>query len=601
MSTHLENYALLSDMRTAALVSDNGSIDWLCFPRFDSPAVFSAILGDESHGRWRLAPVGGEILSRQYRDGSFVLDTEWRTPTGRVLITEYMPTRGMMEDESDLIREAICLEGEVELEMDFRIRFNYGESIPWVERTEIDGRPAIYAVAGPGAVHLTGPLPDAHGETHQGRFSIGDGERLRWDLIWSLSYGAAPTRDDYEKLLDHTLEYWHDWSEHIEADGPYADYITRSLLVLRALTDHATGGIVAAPTTSLPEGFGGMRNWDYRYTWLRDSALAIEALIAHGFTKGAMAWRLWLLRALAGDVHSLRIMYGLAGERHLPEFELSHLPGYENSAPVRIGNGAADQFQGDVVGEVMVALDKMREAGIDEDERSWGLQIALLEYATANLDRLEHGIWEMRGELAEFTHSRAMMWAAFDRGIKAVEEHGFEGPVDEWRACRDRLAREIEEKGWNEDIKSYTQTYGSTEVDASLLQLPHIGYLDYDDPRMLSTVARIEQDLVDSEGFVKRYRTQAGQDGLEGDEYPFILCTFWLVEQYAMSGRRDDARELMDKVIAVSSPLGLYSEEYSTEHKRLAGNYPQAFSHLGLIRAADAVSGRDPSSGDYTG
>lgn len=597
MSIELERYALLSDMRTAALVSDEGSIDWLCFPRFDSPAVFSALLGDESHGTWKLAPVDGKVVTREYRDGSFVLDTEWQTPTGRVLITEYMPAGGKVADESDLIREVVCLEGEVDLAMDFRIRFNYGESIPWVERIDMDGSPAIHAIAGPSAVYLTGPLPQADGESHKGLFTVREGERLRWDLIWSLSYRPAPTREDYDKLLEPTLQYWREWSTRIEADGPYAEYITRSLLVLRALTHHATGGIVAAPTTSLPEDFGGVRNWDYRYTWLRDSALAIEALVAHGFTKGAMAWRLWLLRALAGDVLSLRIMYGLAGERHIPEFVLKHLPGYENSAPVRIGNGAASQFQGDVVGEVMLALEQMRKAGIEEDERSWGLQIALLDYATANLDRLEHGIWEMRGELTEFTHSRAMMWAAFDRGIKAVEEYGFDGPVDDWRACREHLAREIEEKGWNEEMASYTQTYGSTEVDASLLQLPHVGYLAYDDPRMLSTVARIEQDLVDDEGFVKRYRTEAGKDGLEGGEHPFILCTFWLVEQYAMSNRMDDARELMDKVIAVASPLGLLSEEYSTEHGRLAGNYPQAFSHLGLIRAADAVSGRDPSSG----
>lgn len=600
MSTYLEKYALLSDMRTAALVSDEGAIDWLCFPRFDSPAVFAALLGDETHGSWRLAPVGGTILSRSYRDGSFVLDTEWQTPTGRVLITEYMPTRGDMEDESDLIREVTCLDGEVEVGMDFRIRFNYGESVPWVEKVQIDDRPAIYAVAGPGAVYLTGPMLEPEGESHKGTFLLAEGETLRWDLIWTLSYGPKPERSNYSELLAQTLDYWYDWSQHIEAEGPYADQVKRSLLVLRALTDHASGGIVAAPTTSLPEEFGGIRNWDYRYTWLRDSALTIEALIAHGFKDGAMAWRQWLLRALAGDIHSLRIMYGLGGERHLPEYELEHLPGYENSAPVRVGNGAADQFQGDVVGEVMVALDKMREAGIEEDERSWGLQEALLEYAAANIDRLEHGIWEMRGELAEFTHSRAMMWAAFDRGIKAVEKYGFPGDVEEWRAHRDHLAKEIEEKGWNDEIQSYTQTYGSTEVDASLLQLPHIGYVAYDDPRMLSTVARIEADLVDSDGFVNRYRTASGKDGLEGGEYPFILCTFWLVEQYAMSGRDEDALALMDTVTGVASDLGLYSEEYSTEHKRLAGNYPQAFSHLGLIRAADAVAGRNPSSDEYT-
>lgn len=581
-------------MRTAALVSEDGSIDWLCLPRFDSGAVFAKLLGDESHGRWKLAPKDGTVVSRTYRDGSFVLDTEWETPTGTATITEYMPTRGDITDESDLIREVTCTSGEMEIEMDFRIRFNYGESVPWVEQVTIEGRRALQATAGPNAVYLTGPLPTPDDEAHRASFPMKEGDTLRWDLIWALSYTDKPERDNFDKLLEDTLEYWDEWSSTIEAKGPYADYITRSLLVLRALTDHATGGIVAAPTTSLPEEFGGERNWDYRYTWLRDSALTIEALIAHGFKNGAMAWRGWPLRALAGDIHSLRIMYGLGGELHLPEHELEHLPGYENSRPVRIGNGAAEQFQGDVVGEVMVALAKMREAGIDEDERSWNLQKELLEYAAVNLDRPEHGIWEMRGELEEFTHSGAMMWAAFDCGIRAVEEHGFEGNVEKWRKHRDALRKEVEERGWNEEIQSYTQTYGSTEVDASLLQLPQIGFIEYDDPRMLSTVERIEKDLLDEHGFLHRYRTQSGKDGLDGDEYPFIICTFWLAEQYALTGRDDDAKRIMDGVVAVASPLGLLSEEYSTEHGRLAGNYPQAFSHLGLIRAADALAGARP-------
>lgn len=594
MTTLIEDYALLSDMQTAALVGADGSIDWLCFPRFDSPAMFTKLLGTKEHGHWLLAPVDGELVKRLYRSGSFILDSHWETPTGKVTITEFMPLDGESVNQSDLVRIARCTEGTVELTMDYRLRFNYGESIPWMERIELESCPALRAIAGPNAVYLTGPLPEANGTSHHGTFSLTQGEEVSWDLIWGRSYEEPPHRLNLAESEKGTLEFWTNWSDKIVADGDYAPHIERSLLVLRALTDLSTGGIVAAPTSSLPEEFGGSRNWDYRYTWLRDSALTIEALIAHGFTEGADAWREWMLRAIAGDPHSLRIMYGIAGERHLPEIELDHLPGYEYSTPVRIGNGAAEQFQGDVVGEVMVALDKMRKAGVDDDERTWGLQIALLEYAAANLDRPEHGIWEMRGELAEFTHSRAMMWAAFDCGIKAVEDSGFDGPIDEWREIRDRLEKEIEERGWNDEIKSYTQTYGSTEVDASLLQLAQIGYLAYDDERMLSTVARLEKDLQDDEGFLYRYRTESGQDGLDGDEYPFLICTFWLVEQYAMSGRVDDAKALMDKLVGVASPLGLLAEEYSTEYRRLAGNYPQAFSHLGLIRAADAIAGKNP-------
>ncbi len=595
MSAPLEQYALLSDVHTAALVSESGSIDWLCFPRFDSPAVFTALLHDETAGRWKVAPKDGTLVDRRYRPGTFILESDWETPTGKVRITDFMPTRGVYEDESDIIRIAECTEGSVELEVEMSIRFEYGQATPYVDTTDIEGTPALRAVAGPSAFHLTGPLPTADNHHHYGCFPLVSGERATWILSWSESFAPAPQRVDVQSLLDQTEEFWTNWAKNIKAEGPYAEHIERSLLTLRALTDYTTGGIVAAPTTSIPEEFGGSRNWDYRYTWLRDSALTIEALISHGFKNGAEAWRQWLLRAVAGDPENLRIMYGAGGERHLPEFELNHLKGYEDSRPVRIGNGAAEQFQGDVVGEVMVALDKLRCFGVDDDERSWGLQLALLKFAEDNIDRPEHGIWEMRGELAEFTHSRAMMWAAFDRGIKAVEKFGYDGPVDRWRELRDHLAQEIEERGWNSEIESYTQTYGSSEVDASLLQLAHIGYLGYDDERMLKTVARLERDLVDESGFLYRYRTQSGADGLDGDEYPFLICTFWLIEQYALSGRMDDAQELMDKLVAVASPLGLLSEEYSPTFERLAGNYPQAFSHLGLIRAADALAGRNPS------
>lgn len=587
-STPIEQYAFLSDGQTGALVSEAGSIDWLCFPRFDSEALFTALLGTEEHGRWLMAPRDGTLLSRTYRGDTFILDSEWETPTGKVTITEFMPINVGEMTSSDLVRTATCTEGTVEIVHDLRFRFNYGASVPWVERAELHGQPCLTAIAGPTAIHLVGPLPDPKGYSHGGTFTLGEGEAESWHMLWSPSYEPAPQLDSIDMLETVTEANWSSWASRIDAEGPYADEIVRSLLILRSLTDTKTGGIVAAATTSLPEEFGGSRNWDYRYTWLRDSSLTIEALVAHGFTDGARAWRDWLLRAIAGDSHSLRIMYGLGGERHLPEFELDHLPGYENSAPVRIGNGAAGQFQGDVVGEVMIALDKLRKAGVADDHRSWALQKELLIFAEENLDRKEHGIWEMRGDLHYFTHSRVMIWAAFDRAIKAVEDHGFDGPVDHWKALRARLADEIEEKGWNHEINSYTQTYGSTEVDASLLQLPQVGYLDYNDPRMLSTMAKIEEDLVDDQGFLHRYRTQSGKDGLTGNEYPFLICTFWLVEQWAKTGREAAAKDLMDRLVGVASPLGLLAEEYSPAHGRLAGNYPQAFSHLGLIRAADS-------------
>lgn len=592
-STPLEEYALLSDGHTGALISEAGSIDWLCFPRFDAEALFAALLGDADHGRWLMAPKDGELLSRTYRRDTFILESHWRTPTGEATITEFMPVNVGNYDEHDIVRTVVCTEGTVEIEHDFRVRFDYGASTPWVEKISVDGHDVISAIAGPGAVYLHGPLLSPTGYSHTGTFSLDSGDRLTWQLIWAQSFDEPPYGGTASQLEHDTEKYWLDWASNIEASGKYEEVMTRSLLILKALTDRKTGGIIAAATTSLPEEFGGSRNWDYRYTWLRDSALTIEILIAHGFTDGALSWRDWLLRAIAGDPHSLRIMYGLGGERHLPEYELDHLPGYEDSRPVRIGNAAVEQYQADVVGEVLVALHKCREAGIEESERSWGLQKELIQYVTNNFDREEHGIWEMRGDTAHFTHSRAMMWAAYDRGIRAVEEYGLPGDVDEWRKYRSKLEEEIEEHGWNSDIESYIQTYGSDEVDASLLQMAQIGYLDYDDPRMLSTVAKIEEDLLDDAGFLHRYRTESGMDGLDGDEYPFLICSFWLVEQYAMSGREEEARTLMDRLVEVASPLGLLAEEYSPKHGRLAGNYPQAFSHLGLVRAADSLGTKD--------
>lgn len=605
MSTPLEDYALLSDLRTGPLVSRAGSIDWLCLPRFDSPAVFSAVLGGPDDGRWLLAAVDGEVVERRYLPQTFVLETVWRTPTGRARVTDFLPPS---TSRGDLVRRVECLEGTVEVEHDLRLRFDYARATPWVRTVDDGDAPALLALAGPDALRIAGPLlhrpddddrPPADRRDDEagtrtprltGRFGLHAGEVLDWDLTWFPSHEETPDPVDADRALAEAVRFWTDWTAQLTVHTEHDPMVLRSLLVLRALTHGATGGIVAAPTASLPEELGGVRNWDYRYVWLRDAALTIEVVVAHGLTEGARLWRDWLLRAVAGDAHDVKIMYGVAGERELTERELDHLAGYEGSRPVRIGNGAADQYQADVVGEVMIALGRLRDAGVPDDRYSWGLQRSLLEYCEANLDRKDHGIWEMRGEPHWFTHGRAMMWAAFDQGVRAVERHGLDGPVEHWRELREHLRAEIDARGFDAESGSFTQTYDTTEVDASLLQLPHTGYLAYDDPRMLGTVARIERDLADGHGLLHRYRTDTGIDGLEGGEHPFLICTFWLVEQYAHSGRLDEAEALMGRLVGCANDLGLLSEEVDPGAGRLIGNFPQAFSHLGLIRAADAIA-----------
>lgn len=604
-STPLEDYALLSDLHTGPLVSRDGSVDWLCFPRFDSPSVFAALLGNAEDGRWKLSVVDGEVVARRYLPRTFVLETTWRTPTGTVVVTDFLPPAS---DCADLVRRVECVSGAVEVEHDLRIRFDYNRTRPWTRRVELDGdetRHGLLSIAGPDALLLTGPLLHPHEEQPSdgraddyggavadrlvGRFPLAAGEGHDWVLTWHESHLYPPPPVDPAEALDRAVEFWTEWSSHVSTHRRHEQAVLRSLLVLRALTHSGTGGIVAAATTSLPEEFGGSRNWDYRYTWLRDAALTIEVLVAHDFTDGALLWRNWLLRAVAADWRELKIMYGVGAERHLPERELEHFAGYEGSRPVRIGNGAVDQYQADVAGEVMIALAALRDAGVAEDSASWELQRNLLRFVEHNLGRKDQGIWEMRGEPAFFVHGRAMMWAAFDEGVRAVERHGLPGPVERWRELRDRLRVEIEEHGFDEELGSFTQTYDNTEVDASLLQLPHTGFLAYDDPRMLGTVARIERDLQDEHGLLHRYRTAAGLDGLEGDEYPFLICAFWLVEQYAHSGRVADAGRLLEQLAGYANDLGLYAEEYDPATARLAGNFPQAFSHLGFIRAVDAV------------
>ncbi|WOP19259.1 glycoside hydrolase family 15 protein [Raineyella sp. LH-20] len=579
----LEDYALLADRRTGPLVSRDGSVDWLCLPRFDGQAVFAALLGGPGNGHWRLRPVDGTVVERSYVAETFVLRTRWRTPTGEVVCTDFMAEH---EDRADLIRMVEGVSGQVDLQLDLVMRFDYGSSIPWVRRVPGPDGERLLAVSGPDALVLDGPLPRAIDRHHVGRYTVGEGERECWTLTWFPSFHPLPERLDPIAELDRTTADWQGWSRAIALEGCRPE-VRRSLLVLRALTDRETGGIAAAPTTSLPEDPGGVRNWDYRYCWLRDSALTIQAMATHGAAHHE--WRDWLLRAIAGDDRTLRIMYGLAGERLGPELELDHLPGYAGSRPVRIGNGAAGQYQADVVGEVMMALDRLRRVGIAEDRFSWGLQRHLLEYAADHLDRPDQGIWEMRGAPQHFTHSRVMMWTAFDRGVRAVEEYGLRGPVQRWRGLRDELRLEVEEHGYVPELGTFVQHYGTTEVDASLLVLPQCGFVAWDDPRMLRTVARIEDELRDDRGLLRRYRTAPGTDGLPGEEGSFLFCTFWLVNQYAHTGRLAEAEALFDQVVSYAGDVGLLAEEYDPDTGRLIGNYPQAFSHLGLVQAADAI------------
>ena len=591
MAMPIEDYALISDLHTGALISRGGSVDWLCYPRFDSASVFSALLGNENHGRWLVAPAHAagvaELVEWTYIDSTFVLQSRWRTEAGEVLVTDYMPIH---DRRASLARRIEGISGSVPMRQELVVRFGYGEVLPWVRRTHEKGGPGILAMAGPDALLLRGThLPHAADHRHVGEFTVEAGEKVDLELIWYPSHRPQPTPLDFDVTLQATIDYWQGWAESCEKQGEYDSIVKRSLLVLRALTHEDTGGIVAAPTTSLPEAFGGERNWDYRFCWLRDAALTLEAMMTHGYEDEASEWRNWLLRAVAGDPEDLQIMYSVSGERNLPEKVLGHLPGYADSAPVRIGNGAVSQYQADVVGEVMVALEKLRERGVKEDQFSWPLQHALLGFLEKHLSAKDHGIWEMRGEPAYFTHSRVMMWAAFDRGARAVRQHGLKGEADRWEELRDQLRTQILEQGFSREVNSFTQYYGTTLVDASLLQLPQVGFLDYDDPMMLGTVARMEEELLDDHGLLLRYRTESSIDGLAPGEHPFLACSFWLVEQYAHTGRLEDAKRLMDQLVGYANQLGLLSEEYDAGNSRMAGNFPQAFSHLALVRAADAI------------
>jgi GH15 family glucan-1,4-alpha-glucosidase len=588
MPLNIEDYGLIGDTHTAALVGINGSIDWLCFPRFDSPSMFGALLGDEDHGRWLVAPVDEVIsVTREYLEDTFVLVTHWETATGRVDVMDFMPHG---DRRADVVRRITGVAGHVDMRQELRIRFDYAAALPWMRQAPEAGGNAVIAVAGPDAVVVRGPalVADRNAHAHASKFTVRDGETVDIVLTWFPSHRDAPAELNIDERLEHTSAWWRDWAASCEAPARYSAHVHRSLLVLRALTHEDTGGIVAAATTSLPEEFGGSRNWDYRYVWLRDASLTLLVLIGHGFKNEAEGWRSWLLRALAGDPGDVQIMYGVAGERRLTEWELTSLPGYQDASPVRIGNGAFVQYQGDMFGEVMLALQKARESGVPETDLSWSLQRALMQHVEDNWKRPDNGIWEIRGPKRHFTHSRTMLWAAFDCAVKGVRDFGLEGPVERWEKLREELRQEIETQGWDPTLGSYTQFYGSGTVDASLLQLAQNGYLDANDPRMLGTVAAIESMLL-RDGLVMRYLTASGVDGLPGGEHPFLACSFWLTEQYARSGRLNDAIALMDRLVRFTNDLGLLSEEYDVGGKRQAGNTPQAFSHLALVRAADAI------------
>jgi len=584
---HIEDYALIGDCQTAALVGRDGSIDWLCLPRFDSGACFAALLGEPEHGRWLLTPAAPVThVTRAYRGDTLVLDTTFETVDGRVMVTDAMPIR---TERPDLVRVVRGLRGRIRMRMEFVVRFDYGSVMPWVRR-EAGG---LVAVAGPDTLHLhTAVDLKSHGWTTVAEFEVGEGEEVPFVLTWHPSHQARPADIDPGRAIADTVAFWTEWASRATYEGEWRDAVVRSLVTLKALTYAPTGGIVAAPTTSLPEQIGGSRNWDYRFCWLRDATFTLTALIQSGYTEEAQAWRHWLVRAVAGRASELQIMYGLAGERRLPEFELPWLPGYAGSTPVRIGNGAHHQFQLDVFGEVLDCLHLSRHFGLPNGTTDWRIERELLARLEQVWQEPDEGIWEVRGPRRHFTHSKLMAWVAFDRAVKDVERFGLDGPVNQWRRLRDQLHAEICERGFNHSRQAFVQSYGSAEVDAAVLVMPQVGFLPANDPRFVSTVRAIEHDLV-RDGFVDRYRTESGVDGIPDGEGAFLLCTFWLADAYALMGRTEEARATFCNLLSVRNDVGLLAEEFDPVHRHLLGNFPQAFSHLGLINTARNLTSVD--------
>jgi len=580
MPLPLEDYALIGDTQAAALVGIDGSIDWLCLPRFDSAACFAALLGSEENGRWRLAPAGAERASRrQYADRALVLETEWDVSGGRVRVTDFMPPR---RETPCLVRIVETLDGSVDMEMELVLRFDYGKLVPWVRQIGGD----VCAVSGPEGVCLRSSVP-THGENLHtvARFSVGEGEIATFVLSWHPSHLPPHEPPHAGGALESTLEWWRAWCSRMRYDGEWADDVRRSRMVLKALTYAPTGGMVAAPTTSLPEQIGGERNWDYRYCWLRDAAFTLWALHIGGYTDETRAWRNWLLRAAGGDPSTLQVLYGPAGESRLPEVEVDWLPGYMNSRPVRVGNAACEQYQLDIYGEVLDALHLARRFGVEASADAWSMQRLLVEFVEQHWREPDDGIWEVRGPRRQFTHSKVMAWVALDRAVQAVEKFGLDGPVERWRSVRQEIHDDVCRNGFDAERNTFTQYYGSHELDASLLMIPLVRFLPATDPRMLGTVAAIKHELME-DGFVMRYRTESPVDGLPSGEGAFLACTFWLVDNLALSGQLEEATELFDRLLGLRSDVGLLAEEYEPHLGRMVGNYPQAFTHVGLVNSA---------------
>ena len=580
MPAWIEDYALLADCQSVALVAKDGSIDWLCLPRFDSGACFAALLGSPENGRWQIAPAGAvKSVGRHYRDGTMVLETDYETDDGSVTVIDAMPIRTAV---LDVVRVVKGTRGAVRMRMELVIRFDYGSVVPWVQR--VDG--GLQAIAGPDLLRLVTPV-EMHGENLKtvADFVVRAGERVPFVLTWSPSHQPAPPPIDSDEAIEQTALDWKAWSDRCTYAGPYAGVVKRSLLTLKAMTYAPTGGIVAAATTSLPEQLGGVRNWDYRYCWLRDATFTLYSLMNAGYADEARAWRDWLLRAIAGEPSKLQVLYGIAGERRVSEAELPWLGGYKGAKPVRIGNAASRQLQLDVYGEVMDALHLCQRVGLADQGASWQLQRALLGFLEDNWNLPDEGIWEVRGPRRHFTHSKVMAWVAFDRAVKSVEQFGLEGPLDRWRAVRSEIHRSVCTEAFDASRGAFVQFYGSKELDAGLLVMPLVGFLPATDPRVLATVAAIERQLM-REGLVARYATESNVDGLPSGEGAFLACSFWLADNYVLQGRSDEARALFERLVALCNDVGLLAEEYDPQSGHLVGNFPQAISHVSLVNTA---------------
>ncbi len=581
----LEDYGLIGDMQTAALVGRNGAVDWLCLPRFDSASCFTALLGDERHGRWLLAPAGEvRSTSRRYRPGTLILETEFETADGMVRVIDFMPRRG--RGAPRLMRIVEGVRGRVPMRMELSVRPDYASITPWVEPAP-DG---AVATAGPDSFRLSTPLQleIEDGSVHA-QFIAVEGARERLTLSWHLSYEESPSVEDADSALARTEEWWREWSARCSYEGAYREEVLTSLIVLKAMTSETTGGVIAAPTTSLPEDIGGERNWDYRYCWLRDSVLTLEALLAAGYTEEAVAFRDFLLRVGTGDPKAIQIMYGVGGERRLTEFELEDLPGYEGSKPVRVGNAASEQFQLDVYGEVAGVLFIGAEALGRIERELWHRWRGIIEHVETVWREPDDGIWEARGPQRHYTYSKVMAWVVFDRAVRLAEQYELDAPLDRWKQIRDEIHREVCERGYDSERRTFTQYYGSKELDASVLNIPLVGFLPGTDERVTGTIDAVWREL-GRDGFVSRYSTAETDDGLSGDEGQFLACSFWLVSALARSGRTEEARTLFERLVGLTNDLGLLAEEYDVARRRQVGNFPQAFSHLALVVAARDIS-----------